>query len=339
MEYRKLGSTDLQVSRIVFGAGAVGGVVFKPDLETRRAAIQKALDYGINWIDTAPLYGRGQSEENLGRILQELDATPYVSTKVRLWPEDMDDIRGAIVRSMAHSLERLRRDRVVLIQLHNRVCEARNSERGAIALDDVFDDNGVVRGFEDLRRAGLADWFGFTATGDTGCLHTMLASGYFQTAQVYFNLLNPSAGWPVPPAFTAHDYRQLIDVARAHDVGVLCIRVLAAGALAGKVLTGSGRPVSPGSDAALENARVQALLEALSLEDSSLYETALRFVLMKEGVSGTLIGFSTLEHIDRAIEVMRMPPLSRKVIAVLERAYASEPFSSDTRLNDMEHKE
>lgn len=71
----------------------------------------------------------------------------------------------------------------------------------------------------------------------------------------------------------------------------------------------------------------------------SKYEISLRFVLMKEGVGGTLIGFSTPEHIDRAIEVMHMPPLPQEVMALLERMYASEPFSSAKHLENTEYKE
>ena len=65
MKYRSFGKTGLEVSEVIFGAGAVGGMLINADDETRRTAIRMALDGGINWIDTAAAYGSGKSEEAL----------------------------------------------------------------------------------------------------------------------------------------------------------------------------------------------------------------------------------------------------------------------------------
>ena len=70
MKYGALGSTGLEVSEIVLGGGAVGGLLIGADRDTQVAAVRRALDHGINWFDTAPSYGEGQSEENLGAILE-----------------------------------------------------------------------------------------------------------------------------------------------------------------------------------------------------------------------------------------------------------------------------
>ena len=83
MKYRILGKTSIEVSEMVFGAGAVGGLLIRADPSTRVEAVRRALDHGMNWIDTAPSYGDDQSEENLGAILKELGATPYLSTLPR----------------------------------------------------------------------------------------------------------------------------------------------------------------------------------------------------------------------------------------------------------------
>ena len=96
MKYRKLGSTGIDISELVFGAGAVGGIVFQPDHETQLEAVRRALNAGVNWIDTAPSYGNGQSEENLGWILKEVDSDPHISTKVRIGAEHLGDIPGEI---------------------------------------------------------------------------------------------------------------------------------------------------------------------------------------------------------------------------------------------------
>ncbi|RMF86273.1 MAG: aldo/keto reductase [Nitrospinota bacterium] len=324
MQYRVLGSTGLQISEIVFGAGAVGGVVFQSERETRIEAVRRALKAGINWIDTAPSYGAGRSEENLGWILKTLQATPYLSTKVHIKPEHLSDIPGEIQRSLEASLQRLQRDTVDLLQLHTPVTRERGTLRNSIAITDVLRKGGVVSGFERLREQGLVRFFGFTGLGDTDCLHELITSGHFQAVQAYYNLLNPSAGRPVPPHFSAQNYRQLIDLAAAHGVGVLNIRVLAAGALAGKAPPAGFPVLSPGSDSDADMARAEKVRQALGLEWPDMVQTAIRFALMHPGVSGVLVGFSTPEQVDEAVAASTLGPLPPTVLQRLDALYASD---------------
>ncbi len=111
MKYRRFGRTGLQIPEIVFGAGFVGGILLGDDDDIKRQAIRRALDGGIDWIDTAPSYGDGRSEEALGWLLAEIDERPRLSTKFAIDP-DAPDIAGQIERSLAASFARLRRDRV-----------------------------------------------------------------------------------------------------------------------------------------------------------------------------------------------------------------------------------
>src|SRR2546426_3182127 len=109
MHHRKLGRTGLQVSALGFGAGAIGGLFVRGDRDEQRRAVARALEAGITYFDTAPSYGDGRSEENLGRVLRDLDAWDrvVVGTKVRLRPPDLDDPQAAIARSIEGSLRRL----------------------------------------------------------------------------------------------------------------------------------------------------------------------------------------------------------------------------------------
>jgi D-threo-aldose 1-dehydrogenase len=324
MKYRDFGSTGLKISEIVFGAGAVGGIVFKPDRWLRLEAVRRALDYGINWIDTAPSYGDGQSEENLGWILRELRANPYLSTKFRIGPEHLGDIPGEMARSMEVSLKRLQRDSVDLIQLHTAVTQARGALRDSLSIDDVLGESGVVAGFEKLRQRGLARFLGFTGFGDTDCLHQLIKSGHFHSVQAYYNLLNPSAGRRVPKGFSAHDYKDLIGVAAQNGVGVLNIRVLAAGAIAGQEPPGPAAGISPGSSGAADMERGARVKEALGETGGSMAQTAIRFALMNPGVSGVLVGFSKLEHIDEAVTAVDMGPLPESVMKKLDALYRTD---------------
>jgi L-galactose dehydrogenase len=111
-----LGHTGLEISELALGAGVTGGILIDADEAIRDAVLRRPVAAGINWIDTAPVYGDGASEETIGRHLQGLSPRPHVSTKVRLEVEDLGDIAGAIERSLKQSLRRLRFDRVALLQ-------------------------------------------------------------------------------------------------------------------------------------------------------------------------------------------------------------------------------
>src|SRR5919109_2262723 len=128
MEYRELGRTGLQVSMLGFGCGNVGGLIIRGSHQDRVRAVARAIEAGINYFDTAPSYGNGQSEQNLGQVLRELKAEVYVGTKVRIAPEEFGDLRGAITRSVEASLQRLGREAVDLIQLHNHIARQREAE-------------------------------------------------------------------------------------------------------------------------------------------------------------------------------------------------------------------
>src|SRR5262245_45363625 len=99
MDYRTLGRTGLRVSALGFGCGNVGGLIIRGSPAERERAVARALELGINYFDTAPLYGDGQSEQNLGQVVRTLKANVHVGTKVRLGPADLGDIAGAVARS------------------------------------------------------------------------------------------------------------------------------------------------------------------------------------------------------------------------------------------------
>ena len=101
MEYRKLGRTGLEVSVVGFGCGNVGGLMIRGEHGDQVRAAARAMELGINYFDTASSYGNGQSEQNLGRVLNELSADVYVGTKVRLGPEDMDLGQGEVTHPHA----------------------------------------------------------------------------------------------------------------------------------------------------------------------------------------------------------------------------------------------
>ncbi|HET9489733.1 MAG TPA: aldo/keto reductase, partial [Methylomirabilota bacterium] len=206
MDYRPLGKTGLQVSALGFGCGNVGGLMVRGTPPERESAVARALELGINYFDTAPAYGDGQSERHLGQVLRALKPDVYVGTKFRLQAADLSDIRGAVARSLEASLGRLGLERVDLLQLHNPV--GSGGRPGGLETQRVIGE--VLPAVDALRRQGKVRFVGMTALGDTPALHQVFDSGGVDTAQVCYNLLNPSAGMELPPGFPAQDFGRLL---------------------------------------------------------------------------------------------------------------------------------
>ncbi|NBT93991.1 MAG: aldo/keto reductase [Chloroflexi bacterium] len=182
MKLRRLGVTGLPVSVLGFGCGAIGGLLTRGNPQEQRDAIATAIGAGINYFDTAPLYGNGASESNLGRVFAEMGGVPggvVIGTKVRIEPAQAKDAPATIRSSMEDSLTRLRMDRVDLLQLHTSITE--HSGRG-VTVSDVL--GPIMDGLEAVRDAGLASWVGITANGDTEAVREVVRSGRTATAQI-----------------------------------------------------------------------------------------------------------------------------------------------------------
>src|SRR6266508_3217211 len=155
MQYRTIGKTGVRVSEIGFGCGNNAVLMVKAPYDDQVKAVRRALDLGINFFDTAFAYGLGKSEENLGRILNELGANPVISTKIRLEADAVGDVKAATIRAVEAGLARLKRDRVDFVQLHTRVTLERGTgKRFSLASKDILGPNGVIFGFKMTRDRG-----------------------------------------------------------------------------------------------------------------------------------------------------------------------------------------
>ncbi len=319
MNYRTLGRTGLRVSEVAFGCGNVGGLLVRGTHQDQSDAVACALELGINYFDTAPGYGDGRSETNLGRVLIQLRPQVTVATKVRLRGDDLKDIRGAVQRSLEASLSRLGRDYVDVLQLHTQVSVERGGAgwHEAIGLRDVLGKNGVADAFDAVRSQSLVRFLGFTGLGETNALHQVINSDRFDLVQAYYNLLNPSAGLAVPSEFAGYDFCQLINLAMERNMGVAAIRVMAGGAFGGEAArTGYasptvGGPMVPGAEYETDEARTRKLTFLLADDITSLSQAAVRFALMPPGVSTVLVGFSNLEQIENAATCSGQGPLPK----------------------------
>ena len=315
---RRLGRTGLEVSELAFGGGWVGGVLIHRDEDTRRAALARALEAGIDLVDTAPSYGDGESERTLGRLLGSFDRAPYIATKARLDTAALADPVGEIERSLAGSLERLRRDSVDVLQLHNPIAAATDSRH--VAADRVLGD--VADALDGLRAQGLVRFIGVTALGEAAAVRRVVASGRFDTAQVYSNMLNPSAGRTMPAAWEGHDFSGVLDACRAADVGVMNIRVFAAGVLAGGRRHGREVPVVDDSALDREERRAAAVFAALGGGYGTRAQTALRFALAEERIAAVVVGMAELGHLEQALAAAGEGPLPAPALAQIDAVHA-----------------
>jgi L-galactose dehydrogenase/L-glyceraldehyde 3-phosphate reductase len=250
-----------------------------------------------------------------------------VGTKVRLQPNEFVRIADAVTMSLEGSLARLHLDRVDIFHLHNAITETGGGS--ALSVRQVLDD--VVPAFERLRRQGKIRFLGITAVGDKAALHQVIDAHAFDSAQVVYNMLNPSAAEELPTNYPAQDYGQLFDHTKAAGVGVVGIRVLAGGALTGSAERHpiAGPPPEPiGSamsyDADLDRAR--RLREGFA---TSLTEAATRFALSHPAMGTILVGMATPQQFEDALAAVQKGPLPR---AALDRLSAlRQAFSGELR--------
>ena len=330
MEMRAFGRTGLNVSVLGFGCGAVGGLMVRGSSADQERAIGQAIDAGINYFDTAVQYGNGLSETHLGQVLAKLKpANAIVGTKVRVPSSEFGRIRDEVTRSLDASLQRLRMDHVDIFHLHNPISVNGGGE--SMSVTQLLQE--VAPAFESLRAAGKIRFPGITAIGDTEALHAVLDSGAFQSAQVSYNMLNPSAAQPLPVDYPAQDYGRLFDHTVAAGVGVVGIRVLAAGALTGvaeRHPIASPPPEPIGSalsyGTALERARrlMPLVTEGFA---SSLAEAATRYAISHPAMGTILVGMATVDEFEASLAAVLKGPLPAEALArvqALSRGFVGE---------------
>jgi aryl-alcohol dehydrogenase-like predicted oxidoreductase len=324
MRKNLLGRTGLLISELALGGGVTGGILIQGDEITRVTALQRAVAAGINWIDTAALYGAGASEATIGRHIGTLQPRPYVSTKVRIEREQMHDIPGAIERSLEASLQRLGLDRVALFQLHNQLGEA-VGDRPFMTVGQVLGPGGVADTFDRLKEQGLFDATGITAAGEREAILDVINSGRFDCAQVYYNAINPSAAWSRSQKnWKTQDFSGIMAACFRQNMGTLNIRVWAGGPLANPVRPQRLTVLTSGTDVDNEVRCAEAVRRALGSSYGTPAQTALRFVLGNHDLSTRVVGIAELRQLDEAVEAVAAGPLPPDATDRLERLWATD---------------
>lgn len=218
METRPFGKTGMQITPIGFGAWAIGGGNWEfawgpQDDEQSIAAIHRALDLGINWIDTAAVYGLGHSEEVVARALEGMAERPYVFTKCSMIWNDQREVshslkRDSLRRELEASLRRLRTDAIDLYQIHWPNPEPDIEEGWATLVD--FKREGKVR------HIGVCNF-------NVEQMERISAIAPIETLQPPYSLVHPEAG------------REILPYAGEHGLGVIVYSPMASGLLTGAI--------------------------------------------------------------------------------------------------------
>ena len=309
MRYRELGNTGLRVSEVALGTVELGlNYGFTGSAHYQRPApaesiklIRRAVELGINLIDTARAYG--DSESLIGQALQGLSPRPYIASKVYLPDElktgDLRSLRRTIVTSIETSLKELRIDTLDLIQIHNTKAETMHCEEVFAVLDELK-DRGLVR----LLGASSA------TRGESVPLE-IIKSGLVSVLQAPFNLLDQVLA------------RSVFPQAALGGTGVLVRSAFLRGVLTNQVNSIPER-LTPLREGAL------AVLRVLGTEVESLSEAALRFCLSFPAVSSVITGIRSISELETNLAAAARGPFSNEVLANLAHINIDDEKIIDT---------
>lgn len=278
MRYRTFGKTGWQVSEIGLGGAWFYGRPEEGLLPPEHgiAVVRRALELGVNYFDTAPLYGKGRSEEVMGMALEGVTQTHYLATKVGYYPEPFDYTRDAVWRGFEASLKRLRRDRVDLIQIH---------ESEQAGWDGMFGPGRTMEALREIRDQGLATHIGITGA-DLNLMSDAVATGEFASVITYlrYDLLVQDAT------------QRLIPTATEHQTAVILASPLHAG------LLGSKRDdwIRVGRFPELHD-KLQRLETLLAGEEEDLPRLGLRYLLSDPRTTVVLSGVRDIEELETSV--------------------------------------
>jgi len=302
------------MSEIGFGCGNQAGLLVRGEWNEQVRAVGRAIELGMTYFDTAAQYGNGVSEQNIGRVLRELEADVLLGTKLQFGQAELREGRARIQTLLDESLARLGRDSVDILFYHGRIGQPGPR---SLSVSDLM--GPVLDAFQGFRKAGKARFLGFTGLGDTTATLQALQPGAFDVFHCYFSAINPSAGFDLPDSLGQQNLRGLMDRSRDAGMGVFAIRILAAGALAGQVdrhpiASREGAPLIQGVDYNADAQQAERLRPIAQELGISLPDLGIRFALSKLEVSCALVGVSDLEQVEVAARAAEAGPLPAEVV-------------------------
>ena len=315
MQYRELGRTGWRVSTISFGAWAIGGAWGTVDDQESLAALDRAIDLGVNFIDTADVYGDGRSERLVAELRRRRSEKIYIATKAgrRLNPHTADGYnRKNITEFVERSLKNLGTETIDLLQLH---CPP----------NDVYYKPEMFEALDDLVTAGKLHYYGVSVKSPEEGLKAMDYPNV-QSVQIIFNM------------FRHRPADLFLAEAKRRKVGVLARVPLASGLLTGKLKRdtqfeqsdhrlfnrhGESFDVGETFSGVDFETGLRAVEEINAVRPSgwTLTQCALRWILMFEGVTCAIPGGKRPEQVAENCAAANLPPLSDEAMNAIRRIY------------------
>ncbi|MGH9107668.1 MAG: aldo/keto reductase [Acidimicrobiales bacterium] len=311
MDYRRLGKTGLQVSAIGYGAWGIGKDMWlgAEDDESLRS-LRRALERGVNFIDTALVYGDGHSEKLVGEVVRGSAATVHVATKVppknMVWPAPSgihaSDAYPAewVVECTERSLANLGLETIDVQQFH-------------VWSDEWVGQGDWAEAVQRLRQAGKIRYFGVSINDHQPAnAIALVRSGLVDAVQVIYNIFDQSP------------QDELFEAVRGGDVGVIARVPFDEGGLTGKVGPGTTFPEGDfrnryfGADRKGQVwDRVQAITKDLDVPLERLPEIALRYCVSHPAVSTVIPGMRSVRNVDANVGAVELGPLPEEQLEVL----------------------
>ncbi|MCX6136978.1 MAG: aldo/keto reductase [Ignavibacteriales bacterium] len=313
MRYRLLGKTGIRISEIGFGAWGIGGSMWLGAVDSESmTALKKAVDAGINFFDTALVYGDGHSEVLIGKLLRESSEQLYVASKVppknRQWPARPGVpvheafTKKYIIESTHISLKHMKLERLNLQQLH-------------VWRDDWVAADEIWEAVELLKRDGKIGAFGISINDhEPASVLAAAQTGLVDSFQVIYNIFDQSPE------------DELLPYCREHEIGIIARVPLDEGGLTGRITTETVFPEKDWRNNYFRGDRKQQvfdrteqLKELLGAEARTLPELALRYILSHPAVSTVIPGMRTAAHVDSNAEVSDSRGLSEALLSELKK--------------------
>jgi aryl-alcohol dehydrogenase-like predicted oxidoreductase len=276
------------------------------------------------YLDLAPVYGPGKSEESVGHAWGDLSTKPRIATKVVILPEERKDLAGAVQRSIAGSLKRLGRSQIDVLQLHNQIEPQEPTAPRRLTLREVVGAGGVLDAMQQLKEAGVVKALGFTGIARHDVVRELLADGGLETVQLVTNLLGSEGEMGARGDALYRDHAGMLRLAQAAGLGVFGIRPFAAGSLTEAI----DRTLPAKHPVVRDFALAQQHLGFLATEtSSSLSVAAMRYALSLPGVSTVVTGAKNRTELAEAVAAAAagpLPPATLARIATLQRTVLTQ---------------
>jgi aryl-alcohol dehydrogenase-like predicted oxidoreductase len=315
MHYRKLGKTNFEISEVSLGAWQIGGAWGDVSDKDAERVLHAAIENGINFIDTADVYGDGRSERFIAKVLSETKTEVFVATKAgrRLQPHTADGYnRENLTAFVERSLQNLRRERLDLVQLH---CPP----------TEVYYRPEVFAVLDELKKAGKILHYGVSVEKVEEALKAIEFPG-IATVQIIFNIFRQRAK------------ELFFPLAQQRDVGILVRLPLSSGLLTGKInrntefaaddhrkFNRNGEQFDRGET--FSGVDFETALEAvdeirrLIPEGESMANFALRWILDQQAVSCVIPGARNEQQVIQNVAASELPPLKGDQTVALAKLY------------------